>query len=58
MPDGTKLRAGGMVTYAPYAMGRMEYNWGKDATSFIPERWLRDGVFHGVSPFKFTAFQV
>ncbi|CAA6658744.1 unnamed protein product [Spirodela intermedia] len=57
LPDGTKLRAGDMVTYAPYAMGRMEYNWGKDAPSFRPERWLKDGVFHGVSPFKFTAFQ-
>ncbi|KAA0032319.1 cytochrome P450 704B1 [Cucumis melo var. makuwa] len=57
LPDGTKVRAGGMVTYVPYSMGRMEYNWGPDATSFNPERWLKQGIFHNESPFKFTAFQ-
>ncbi|XP_015895042.2 cytochrome P450 704B1 isoform X1 [Ziziphus jujuba] len=57
LPDGTKLKAGGMVTYVPYSMGRMEYNWGSDATSFKPERWLKDGFFQNASPFKFTAFQ-
>ncbi|KAL0372478.1 UNVERIFIED_CONTAM: cytochrome [Sesamum calycinum] len=57
LPDGTKVKAGGMVTYVPYAMGRMEYNWGPDAASFDPERWLKDGVFQNSSPFKFTAFQ-
>ncbi|KAM7468518.1 hypothetical protein LguiB_016080 [Lonicera macranthoides] len=57
LPDGTKVKAGGMVTYVPYSMGRMEYNWGPDAASFKPERWLKDGVFQNVSPFKFTAFQ-
>ncbi|KAL0447035.1 UNVERIFIED_CONTAM: cytochrome [Sesamum latifolium] len=57
LPDGTKVKAGGMVTYVPYAMGRMEYNWGPDAASFNPERWLKDGIFQNSSPFKFTAFQ-
>ncbi|KAK4779695.1 hypothetical protein SAY87_015801 [Trapa incisa] len=57
LPDGTKVKAGGMVTYVPYSMGRMEYNWGPDAASFKPERWLKDGFFQNVSPFKFTAFQ-
>uniref|UniRef100_A0A1D1YQL6 Cytochrome P450 704C1 n=1 Tax=Anthurium amnicola TaxID=1678845 RepID=A0A1D1YQL6_9ARAE len=57
LPDGTKLRAGGMVTYVPYAMGRMVYNWGPDAASFRPERWFKDGAFQNASPFKFTAFQ-
>lgn len=47
-----------MVTYVPYSMGRMEYNWGADAASFNPERWLKDGIFQNISPFKFTAFQV
>ena len=47
-----------MVTYVPYSMGRMEYNWGPDAASFKPERWLKDGFFQNASPFKFTAFQV
>ena len=58
LPDGTKVKAGGMVTYVPYSMGRMEYNWGPDAASFKPERWLKDGFFQNASPFKFTAFQV
>ncbi|PIA57480.1 hypothetical protein AQUCO_00600306v1 [Aquilegia coerulea] len=57
LPDGTKVRAGGMVTYVPYSMGRMEYNWGPDAAQFKPERWLKDGFFQNASPFKFTAFQ-
>ena len=42
----------------PYSMGRMEYNWGPDAASFNPERWLEEGFFENASPFKFTAFQV
>jgi len=58
LPDGTKIKAGGMVTYVPYSMGRMEYNWGPDAASFKPERWFKDGVLKNESPFKFTAFQV
>ncbi|CAA0828660.1 Cytochrome P450 704B1 [Striga hermonthica] len=57
LPDGTKVKSGGMVTYVPYSMGRMAYNWGPDAASFRPERWLKDGVFQSASPFKFTAFQ-
>ena len=58
LPDGTKIKAGGMVTYVPYSMGRMEYNWGPDAASFKPGRWFKDGVLKNESPFKFTAFQV
>ncbi|CAL5195808.1 unnamed protein product [Lathyrus oleraceus] len=57
LPDGTKIKAGGMVTYVPYSMGRMEYNWGPSAASFNPERWFHDGVLKNESPFKFTAFQ-
>ncbi|CAN6307871.1 unnamed protein product [Urochloa humidicola] len=58
LPDGTKVRAGGMVTYVPYSMGRMEYNWGEDAARFRPERWINEeGAFRNASPFKFTAFQ-
>ncbi|KVI03324.1 hypothetical protein Ccrd_018383 [Cynara cardunculus var. scolymus] len=57
LPDGTKVKAGGMVTYVPYSMGRMEYNWGPDANEFKPERWIKDGLFQNASPFKFTAFQ-
>ncbi|KAJ0987438.1 hypothetical protein J5N97_005794 [Dioscorea zingiberensis] len=57
LPDGTKVKAGSLVTYVPYSMGRMEYNWGPDAKSFKPERWFKDGALQTFSPFKFTAFQ-
>ncbi|KAI3882685.1 hypothetical protein MKX03_031545 [Papaver bracteatum] len=58
LPDGVKVRAGGLVSYVPYAMGRMVYNWGPDATSFNPDRWFnKEGLFQSESPFKFTAFQ-
>jgi len=46
------------VTYVPYSSGRMTQLWGEDANEFRPERWLKDGVFIPVSPFKFNAFQV
>ncbi|KAJ7514492.1 hypothetical protein O6H91_23G046100 [Diphasiastrum complanatum] len=39
-------------------MGRMKFIWGQDANQFKPERWLKDGTFQAVSPFKFTTFQV
>jgi cytochrome P450 len=58
LPDGTVLKKGGMVTYVPYSAGRMTELWGEDASEFRPERWLKDGVFIPVSPFKFNAFQV
>ncbi|KAI3944278.1 hypothetical protein MKW98_016508 [Papaver atlanticum] len=58
LPDGVKVRTGGLVSYVPYAMGRMVYNWGPDATSFNPDRWFnKEGLFQSESPFKFTAFQ-
>ncbi|RZC85284.1 hypothetical protein C5167_041468 [Papaver somniferum] len=57
LPDGTKVRAGGTVNYAPYAMGRMVYNWGPDAVSFNPDRWFnKEGLFANASAFKFTPF--
>ncbi|PKA65871.1 Cytochrome P450 704C1 [Apostasia shenzhenica] len=59
LPDGTRVKAGGMVTYVPYSMGRMTYNWGSNASCFQPERWLGEvgHVLQNVSPYKFTAFQ-
>jgi len=59
LPDGTVVEKGDSVFYVPYSMGRMPFIWGSDALEFKPERWLdSDGVFHPVSPFKFTTFQV
>ncbi|KAA0049016.1 hypothetical protein IC582_012314 [Cucumis melo] len=58
LPDGFSVRKGDMVSYQPYAMGRMKFVWGDDAEEFRPERWLDgDGKFQPQSPFKFTAFQ-
>ncbi|GKV52826.1 hypothetical protein SLEP1_g59386, partial [Rubroshorea leprosula] len=58
LPDGFNVREGDMVSYQPYAMGRMKFIWGDDAEEFRPERWLDEhGVFQPESPFKFTAFQ-
>ncbi|KAL3743682.1 hypothetical protein ACJRO7_018881 [Eucalyptus globulus] len=57
-PDGFNVREGDMVSFQPYAMGRMKFIWGDDAEDFRPERWLdSNGVFQPESPFKFTAFQ-
>lgn len=59
LPDGFNVNKGDMVSYQPYAMGRMKFIWGDDAEEYKPERWLsKDGVFQQESPFKFTAFQV
>ena len=59
MPNGFNVSKGDIVFFIPYAMGRMESLWGKDAEYFRPERWLdENGVFQQESPFKFTAFQV
>ncbi|GJT69180.1 cytochrome P450 704C1-like protein [Tanacetum coccineum] len=59
LPDGYNVNKGDMVSYQPYAMGRMKFIWGDDAEDFKPERWLDDnGCFQSQSSFKFTAFQV
>ncbi|KAK1308480.1 hypothetical protein QJS10_CPA09g01545 [Acorus calamus] len=50
LPDGTQVKAGGMVTYVPYSMGRMAYLWGPDASAFKPERWFHDGNFQNAGP--------
>ncbi|KAK1300027.1 Cytochrome P450 94A1 [Acorus calamus] len=57
LPDGTAIGKGTRVTYHPYAMGRMESIWGADCLEFHPERWLKEGLFTPVSPFKFPVFQ-
>ncbi|KAJ7951021.1 Cytochrome P450 family protein [Quillaja saponaria] len=57
-PDGFSVNKGDIVSYQPYAMGRMKFLWGEDAEEYRPERWLdENGIFHPESPFKFTAFQ-
>ncbi|KAK9110684.1 hypothetical protein Sjap_018744 [Stephania japonica] len=40
LPDGTVARPGTMVVISTFAMGRMEWIWGKDWAEFKPERWI------------------
>lgn len=49
---------GEKVYYLSYAMGRMPYIWGDNAEEFLPERWLKDGIFQPESSFKFISFRV
>lgn len=58
LPDGTAVKKGNLVMYAPYAMGRLPSIWGSDATEFRPERWLLNGVVQQESAYKFVTFQV
>ncbi|KAI9255244.1 cytochrome P450 [Phascolomyces articulosus] len=39
-PDGTHVRKGDSVAWAPYVQGRSTSVWGPDAKDFRPERWL------------------
>ncbi|CAA7391773.1 unnamed protein product [Spirodela intermedia] len=58
LPNGFDVKAGDIVVYFPYGMGRLKDLWGDDAEDFQPERWLDDGGnLRHESPFKFTAFQ-
>ncbi|XP_028106600.1 cytochrome P450 94C1-like [Camellia sinensis] len=57
LPDGSLIEKGTRVTYHQYAMGRMERVWGSDCLEFKPQRWLNDGVFCQVNPFKYPVFQ-
>ncbi|XP_059312720.1 cytochrome P450 704C1-like isoform X1 [Lycium ferocissimum] len=58
LPDGFSVNKGDMVSYLPYAMGRLKTIWGDDAEEYKPERWLDGGgFFRPENPFKFTAFQ-
>ncbi|XVF71948.1 hypothetical protein PTKIN_Ptkin12aG0081000 [Pterospermum kingtungense] len=62
LPDGTVVKKGTLVTYHPYAMGRMEKIWGSDWAEFKPERWLeRDEAgkwsFVGRDAYTYPVFQ-
>ena len=57
LPCGARLRAGEMLLWSPFAMGRSRALWGADAADFRPARFLTpEGALARPSPFKFTAF--
>ncbi|KAJ3199756.1 hypothetical protein HK099_003024, partial [Clydaea vesicula] len=58
LPTGHFVPKGSMVSFYPYAMGRMESIWGKDAKQFKIERWINKetGDLKKESAFKWPAF--
>ncbi|MFS7900218.1 putative cytochrome P450 [Helianthus anomalus] len=52
-----------MISYHPYAMGRLEKLWGKDWMEFRPERWLEkdettDNLrLKTIDPYMYPVFQ-
>lgn len=57
LPDGTFVPGGSSITYAIYAVGRMESVWGPDCLEFKPERWMKNGRFEPPQDaYKFLAF--
>ena len=41
LPDGTALPSGAAVIWIPFAMARSPAIWGRDASRFVPERWIQ-----------------
>ncbi|KAG0346993.1 hypothetical protein BG004_000343 [Podila humilis] len=52
-PNGTKIYKGECVVWHPWAMGRNEAIWGKDANEYNPARWMTGDK---PSSSKFPAF--
>uniref|UniRef100_A0A1W7HBU4 Cytochrome P450 n=1 Tax=Scoparia dulcis TaxID=107240 RepID=A0A1W7HBU4_SCODU len=57
LPSGHYVHPKMKVMFSLYAMGRMEFVWGKDAKEFKPERWITDrGTIKYEPSYKFLAF--
>ena len=57
LPDGTFINPGAVISYSPYARGRSEELWGKDALEFKPERMMdEEGNNLEPSQYKYSAF--
>lgn len=57
LPDGTFLPEKSIVFWCTWAMNRSKINWGDDADSFRPERWLtEDGKLITKSAAEFPVF--
>ncbi|OUZ99320.1 Cytochrome P450 [Macleaya cordata] len=59
LPDGTVVKSGMLIIISKYAMGRMEWVWGKDCLEFKPERWIdEDGKLNHETLSKLIAFSI
>ncbi|KAI3907809.1 hypothetical protein MKW98_027121 [Papaver atlanticum] len=59
LPDGTVIWPGMTVIISCYAMGRMEWVWGKDCLEFKPERWIsEDGKLNPEALSKLVSFSL
>ncbi|CAN6484728.1 unnamed protein product [Victoria cruziana] len=58
LPSGTVVKPGTVILYAIFAVGKMEWVWGKDCLEFKPERWFDDrgALKHETNGFRFLAF--
>lgn len=56
-PDGTRIKKGDYVLWAPFVQGRSEKVWGPDAKEFRPERWITpEGELRRESQGQWPAF--
>nr|GMD00869.1 alkane hydroxylase MAH1-like [Ipomoea batatas] len=57
LPSGHKVSPNTRLVFSLYAMGRMQFIWGKDAKEFKPERWISErGTVKHEPSYKFLAF--
>ncbi|KAF3778138.1 Cytochrome P450 86A22 [Nymphaea thermarum] len=58
LPSGTVVKPGMVIFYPIYAVGRMEWVWGKDCMEFKPERWIDENgkLRHENNSYRFLAF--
>nr|GLL26316.1 alkane hydroxylase MAH1-like [Ipomoea trifida] len=57
LPSGHKVSPNTRLVFSLYAMGRMQFIWGKDARKFKPERWISErGTVKHEPSYKFLAF--
>ncbi|MCE3051849.1 hypothetical protein HAX54_050984 [Datura stramonium] len=57
LPSGHKVHPKMKILFSLYAMGRMEFIWGKDCLEFKPERWISErGTIKHEPSYKFLTF--
>ncbi|KAI8344757.1 cytochrome P450 [Chlamydoabsidia padenii] len=59
LPCGIQIKAGDVVMWSSYSLGRNKTVWGDDATEFKPERWItKSGDVRRESQGRWPAFHV